>query len=88
MWVSRADEVEKVRDTVQVNNPLKLNGNFQGMRSPLTSNFHATRRIGAAQNPSNDAGVVISISGGNRNNLSQNNAMSLSNIDVDLFAAD
>lgn len=88
MWVSRSDEVEKVRDTVQVNNPLTMNNNFQGMRSPLSANFHAARRISPIQNAAADAGVVVSISGGNRNNSAQNNVMSLSNIDVNLFAAD
>ena len=88
MWVSRADEVENVRDTVQVSNPLKMKNNFQGMQSPLTANFHATRKVSSAQNAANGAGVVVSISGGNRNNLSQNNMMSLSNIDMNLFAAD
>lgn len=88
MWISRADEIENVRDSVQVNNPLKTKNNFQGMQSPLTANFHAMRKMGAAQNVANSAGVVVSISGGNKKYSSQSNMMSLSNIDMDLFAAD
>ena len=87
MWVSRVDETENVRDTVQINNPLKMQNNTRGMRSPMTMNFNAAHKVSSAQAATNEANVVVSISGGRRN-LSQNNMLSLSNIDMNLFAAD
>lgn len=88
MWVSRVDETESVRDTVQINNPLKLQNNAGGMRSPLSMNFRTNHRVDSVQNTGNEAGVVISISGGKINNAPQNHITSLSNIDMNLFAAD
>lgn len=84
MTVSRIEEAEKVRDTVQVNNPLKSQNNIEGMRSPLTMNYHA-QKVNQMQNA---AGVVISLNGGYSNNTTQSNNMMLSNIDMNLFAAD
>lgn len=78
MGVSRVDDADKVRDTVQVDN------NFGGMRSPLTMNFRTAQKVNPVQNA---AGVVITISGKNTNTSAQSN-LSLSNIDMDLFAAD
>ena len=84
MWVSRVEDADKVKDTVQVNNPLKLQNNAGGLRSPLQMNRAAQR---LAQGATNEAGVLITLSGARRNNTTQN-AMSLSNIDMNLFAAD
>ena len=84
MWVSRVEDADKVKDTVQVNNPLKLQNNAGGLRSPLQMNRAAQR---LAQGTTNEAGVLITLSGARRNNTTQN-AMSLSNIDMNLFAAD
>ncbi len=89
MWVSRVDETESVRDTVQVNNnPFKMQNNASGMRSPLSMSFRAAHKVNSVQGAANEAGVVISITGGRKNNSMQNNTMSLSNIDMNLFAAD
>lgn len=76
--VSRIDETDKVRDTVQIDNSMG------GMRSPVQMNFRANQKVNPAQNA---AGVVITISGGYKDNSAQTNP-SLSNIDMDLFAAD
>ena len=88
MWVSRVDEVDNVRDTVQVNNPLKMQNNAGGMRSPLSMNFRTNHRVNPAQNAMNEAGVVVSLSGGRAGNSAKNSMVSLANIDVNLFAAD
>ena len=79
MGVSRIDEADKVRDTVQIDN------NFSGNRSPLNMNFRRVSRVNPVQNA---AGVVISISGNRANNDSAQSNTSLSNIDMNLFAAD
>ena len=86
MWVSRVEDADKVKDTVQVNNPLRLQNNAGGLRSPLQMN-RAAQRLSQAQGATNEAGVLITLSGARRNNTTQN-AMSLSNIDMNLFAAD
>ncbi len=83
--VSRVDDADKVRDIVQTDNSLKIQNNMGRARSPLTMNFRAAQRINPTQ--ANDAGVVISISNNHTNNSAQSN-ISLSNIDMDLFAAD
>ena len=87
MWVSRVEETDKVKDTVQVNNPLKLTGNAGGMRSPLKMNFRAAQRMNQAQGAANEAGVLVTLSGARRGNVTPT-VMSLSNLDVGLFAAD
>lgn len=87
MLVSRVDETDKVRDTVQIENPLKMQNNSGGMRSPMTMNFRTAQKVNPLQNAANEAGVVISISNNRANNLSQANN-SLSNIDMNLFSAD
>ena len=88
MWVSRVEDADKVKDTVQVNNPLKLQNNAGGLRSPLKANFRAVQKLNQAQGATNEAGVLVTLSGGaKRGNISQN-VMSLSNLDVNLFAAD
>ena len=79
MGVSRIDEADKVRDTVQIDN------NLSNTRSPLNMNFRRVPRVNPVQNA---AGVVISISGNRANNDSAQSNTSLSNIDMDLFAAD
>ena len=79
MGVSRIDEADKVRDTVQIDN------NLSNTRSPLNMNFRRVPRVNPVQNA---AGVVISISGNRANNDSMQSNNSLSNIDMDLFAAD
>ena len=79
MGVSRIDEADKVRDTVQIDN------NLSNTRSPLNMNFRRVPRVNPVQNA---AGVVISISGNRANNDSMQSNTSLSNIDMDLFAAD
>ena len=86
MWVSRVEDADKVKDTVQVNNPLRLQNNAGGLRSPLQMN-RAAQRLSQAQGATNEAGVLITLSGARRATPSQN-VMSLSNIDVNLFAAD
>ena len=84
MWVSRLEETDKVKDTVQVNNPMKMQGNAGRLRSPLQTSFNAQR---TNQGATGEAGVLITLSGARRTNATQN-AMSLSNIDMNLFAAD
>ncbi len=79
MGVSRIDEADKVRDTVQIDN------NLSNTRSPMNMNFRRVPRVNPVQNA---AGVVISISGNRANNDSAQSNNSLSNIDMDLFAAD
>ena len=79
MGVSRIDEADKVRDTVQIDNSLS------NTRSPFNMNFRRVQRVNPVQNA---AGVVISISGNRANNDSMQSNTSLSNIDMDLFAAD
>ena len=86
MWVSRMEDADKVKDTVQVNNPLKLQNNAGGLRSPLQMN-RAAHRLSQAQGATNETGVLITLSGARRMNATQN-VTSLSNIDVNLFAAD
>ena len=86
MWVSRVEDADKVKDTVQVNNPLKLNNSAGGLRSPMQMN-RAAQRLSQSQGAANDAGVLITLSGARRTNTAQN-ATSLSNIDMNLFAAD
>ena len=86
MWVSRVEDADKVKDTVQVNNPLKMQNNAGGLRSPMQMN-RAAQRLNQVQSATNEAGVLITLSGARRVNSAQN-AMSLSNIDMNLFAAD
>lgn len=86
MWVSRMEETDNVRDSVQVNNPLKLQNNASDMRSPLKMNFRTAQRVNSMQGATNEAGVLITLSGTRRTNTTS--AMSLSNIDMNLFAAD
>lgn len=78
MGVTRVDDADKVRDTVQIDS------NIGGRRSPLTMNLRTPQKVNPVQNA---AGVVITISNKNTNNSSQSN-LSLSNIDMNLFAAD
>lgn len=86
MWVSRVEDADKVKDTVQVSNPLKLNNNAGGLRSPMQMN-RAAQRLSQSQGATNEAGVLITLSGARRVNSAQN-VTSLSNIDMNLFAAD
>lgn len=86
MWVSRVEDADKVKDTVQVNNPLKLQSNAGGLRSPLQMN-RATQRLSQVQGATNEAGVLITLSGARRTNATQS-VTSLSNIDMNLFVAD
>lgn len=86
MWVSRVEDADKVKDTVQVNNPLKLQNNAGGLRSPMQMN-RAAQRLNQVQGATNEAGVLVTLSGARRTNSAQNN-MSLSNIDMNLFASD
>lgn len=86
MWVSRVEDADKVKDTVQVNNPLKLNNNAGSLRSPMQMN-RAAQRLNQVQGATNEAGVLITLSGARRTNATQN-VTSLSNIDMNLFAAD
>ncbi len=87
MWVSGAEDADKVKDTVQVNNPLRLQNNAGSLRSPMQRNFRAAQRV-SQQGATNEAGVLITLSGARRTDTARNNAMSLSNIDMNLFAAD
>ncbi len=86
MWFSRVEDADKVKDTVQVSNPLKLHNNAGNFRSPMQMN-RAAQRVSQAQGTANEAGVLITLSGARRTNATQN-AVSLSNIDMNLFAAD
>lgn len=87
MWISRVEDADKVKDTVQVSNPFKLQGNAGNLKSPMKMNFRAAQRLSQTQGAANEAGVLITLSGARRTSTPQN-TMSLSNIDMNLFAAD
>lgn len=86
MWVSRVEDLE-TKDSVQIGNPFGMQENAGGLRSPLHMNGNAAQKINSASGVPKEAGVIISLSGAH-GGYSPSSAMSLSGIDVNLFAAD
>ena len=86
MWISRVEEIDAQRDSVQVTNPFMMQNNTNSLRSPMTMNNNVARKVNAVAAVPNDIGVVVSLSG--RRGETVNQATTLSGIDVNLFAAD
>ena len=87
MWISRVDEVENKKDSVQVTNPFMMKNNARNLKSPMTMQTHAVSKENAMSDSTKGAGVIVTLSG-QRGNSTQSYATSLSNIDVNLFSAD
>lgn len=86
MWVSRADEFERKRDTAQTSNPFMLQNEMNNLRSPLKmKNYSAT---GKNSETSGEPGVIVSLSGVKAPTKSASYPISLSSIDMNLFTAD
>ena len=86
MWISRVEEIDAQRESVQVTNPFMMQNNTSSLRSPMTMNNNISRKVNAVSAVSNDIGVVVSLSG--KRGETVNQATTLSGIDVNLFAAD
>ena len=86
MWVSRVEEIDAQRDSVQVTNPFMMQNNTNSLRSPMTMANNVARKVDATSAMPNDIGVVVSLSG--RRGETVNQATTLSGIDMNLFAAD
>ncbi len=87
MWVSRVEEIDAQRENVQVTNPFMMQNNTNSLRSPMSMANSVSRKVdAAAAMPSDELGVVVSLSGKRGETVGQ--ATTLSGIDVNLFSAD
>ena len=87
MWVSRVDEIENKKDSVQVTNPFMMKNNAQNLRTPLKMQTSAVSKLNSVPDSSKEIGVIVTLSG-QRGGSTHSYATSLSGIDINLFAAD